>query len=125
MSSLVGVLTNRLILNLRTHDQSNDNDSLNRTTKTVVFFQRAYGGSRIAGRFQSGVDSVLGNIGAPLKVGYDLEDGEGDEHEVNRGKREHCAEDGVDPLSLGSDGTQSEREVVNEGQISLDFRSEP
>ena len=120
MSSLVGVLTNRLILNLRTHDQSNDNDSLNRTTNTVVFFQRAYGGSRIAGRFQSGVDSVLGNIGAPLRVGDGLDDGE--EDELINGSYEHSARGGMGHLRL--EITKSEREAVNGRQVFLDFSSE-
>ena len=46
-----------------------------------MFFQQAYGGSHIGGRFQSTIDSVLGNIGAPLRVDVDPEDEEEDEDE--------------------------------------------
>ena len=101
------ILTNRLILNLRTHDQSNDLS--NPTTKTDIFFRQAYGGSRIGGRFQTAIDSVLGNIGAPLRVG---EDEEPEEDESPSGE----LEDDVVPPSA---------DAVNEGRISLESRSEP
>ena len=107
MCSLEVILANRLVLNLRTHSHSHDLP--NPTTKTDMFFRQAYGGSRIDGRFQTAIDSVLGNIGAPLRVGNDPEDGE--EYEVQNPMpvedREHSVEDGVDPLSL--EGAQSER----------------
>ena len=77
ISSLEIILTNRLVLNLHMHSQSND--LTNPIIKTDIFFRQAYGGSRIDGRFQSAIDSVLGNIGAPLRVGNDPEDGEEDE----------------------------------------------
>ena len=48
-------------------------------TKTDTFFRRAYGGSRIDGGFLPAIDSVLGNIGAPLRVGDEPEDGDEDE----------------------------------------------
>ena len=68
-----------------------------------MFFQQAYGGSRIAGRFQSSIDSVLGNIGAPLKVGDEPEDDgcyDDEQFQVTSGEREHSAECAEDPLSL-------------------------
>ena len=85
------VLTNRLVLNLRTNTQPSDLS--NPTTKTDMFFQQAYGGSHVTGRFQSGIDSVLGNIGAPLRVGHDLEDRE--EDALPSGERKYPAEDGA------------------------------
>ena len=86
--------------------------------KTDIFFRRAYGGSRADGRFQSAIDSVLGNIGAPLRVGDEPEDGDEDELRVPDGEREHSTEDGAVPLSLERTQSQSEREAINEGEIS-------
>ena len=84
MCSLEVILANRLVLNLRTHSQSND--LANPTTKTDIFFRRAYGGSHVDGRFQSATDSVWGNIGAPLRVGDDAEDGGRDELQTPNGE---------------------------------------
>ena len=109
--SLEVILTNRLILNLRTHDRSSNPS--NPTTKTDIFFQQVYGGSRIAGGFQSAIDSVLGNIGAPLRVDVDPEEDEV-QNPILVEDREHSVEDGVDPPSL--EGAQSERDAANEGQ---------
>ena len=72
----------------------------------------------MCGRFQSAIDSVLGNIGAPLRVGDELEDVDEDELQVPDGEQEHSTEDGVGPLSLERIPSQSEREGVNEGEIS-------
>ena len=59
-------------------------------------------------RFQSAIDSVLGNIGGPLRVSDDLEDGEEDEVQAaaGEGDRFERADEGVDPLNM---------EAVNEG----------
>ena len=107
-SSLQVVLANRLVLNLRTHSQSNNLS--NPGTKTDVFFQQAYGGTRGAGRLQSSmIDSVLGNIGAPLRVDYDLEDGDFEVDELAAGrKREHSTEGRVDRDPSSPEGTQRE-----------------
>ena len=78
-----------------------------------MFFCQAYGGSRIAGGLQPGIDSVLGNIGAPLRVGDDQEDEEEDEFPSE--DREHTT--GMDPLSQ----IRSGRETVR----YPDFRPEP
>ena len=85
-----------------------------------MFFQQAYGGSRIGGRFQSGIDSVLGNIGAPLRVGDDSEYEEDDKF-PSRGK-ERSTEGGVNLPS--QERARSEGEAVDEGKAS-DFRSGP
>ena len=95
--SLEVILANRLVLNLRTHSHSHDLP--NPTTKTDMFFRQAYGGSRIDGRFQTAIDSVLGNIGAPLRVGdNEPEGGDGGGLQVPDGEREHRTEDGLDTL---------------------------
>ena len=120
MCSLEVILANRLVLNLRTHSHSHDLP--NPTTKTDMFFRQAYGGSRIDGRFQTAIDSVLGNIGAPLRVGNEPEDRDEDVLEVpySSGEREHYnnTEDGVDPLGLERTRSRSEQEAVNGGEIS-------
>ena len=70
-SSLEVILASRLVLNLRTHDKPNSSSP---STKTDIFFQNAYGGARDGGDRLSLMDSVLGNIGAPLRVGDEDED---------------------------------------------------
>ena len=95
------------------------NDSRNPTTKTDIFFRRAYRGSHIDSRIQSAIDSVLGNIGAPLRVGGELEnDEEDDKLQALNGEREYSPEGGADPLNLERTWSQSEREAINEGEIS-------
>ena len=112
----LSVGSSRLILNLRTYDQSNDSSN---PTKTDIFFHKAYGGSRTNDRFHSAIDSVLGNIGAPLRGGDDPEDGDDDEPQVPNGKGEHrdSTEDRADPLSPEITWSRS-KQAVNEGGIS-------
>jgi len=88
-----------------------------------MFFQQAYGGTRITSLFQSRIDSMLGNLGAPLKVGGGLEDEEMKSLQVEQ-FGEHSAENGVDPPSASLEGAVSEREAATEG-VTPDFRSEP
>ena len=117
MCSLEVILANRLVLNLRTHSQSNNLPSPN--IKTDIFFHRAYGGSHTNDRFHSAIDSVLGNIGAPLRGGDDPEDGDDDEPQVPNGKGEYrdSTEDRVDPLSPETTRSRS-NQAVNEGGLS-------
>lgn len=72
LPSLEAILTNRLVLNLRIHDKPNYPSIP--PTKMDIFFQNAYGGARNCGDHASFMDSVLGNIGAPLWVGNEDED---------------------------------------------------
>ena len=66
------ILTNHLVLNLRTHDKLHNASSL--STKMDIFFRNAYGGARNRGDRASFMDSILGNIGAPLRVGDENKD---------------------------------------------------
>ena len=73
------ILANRLVLNLRTRDKPNSSTP---STKTDIFFRNAYGGAQNPGDQPSFMGSVLGNIGAPLRVGDEDDDvyiAEGDE----------------------------------------------
>lgn len=79
---LEAILTNRLILNLRTLEKSNIS---NPSTRTDIFFHQAYGGTHGRSSF---MDSVLGNIGAPLRV-----EDENDEHENNNFEGDREAQD--------------------------------
>ena len=83
-----------------------------------MFFQQAYGGTHIAGTFQSRINSMLGNIGAPLRVGDDLEDGEKDEiqNQMPVGDHKHSIELREDPLCL--EGAQSEHHERCKVQVS-------
>ena len=61
------MLTNHLVLNLRSKGQSED--PTDPSTKTDMFFRSAYGQPEDPNNPQSIVNSILGNIGEPLRVG--------------------------------------------------------
>ena len=68
-----------------------------------AFFQNAYGGGRNLGNEASLMDSVLGNIGAPLRVSGEIKEGEN-----------YLAEwaSGVQGIELDDIHTQRTNEVV-------------
>lgn len=75
------ILANRLVLNLRSHAESERDESSVKSIQTDIFFRMAYGPTRRRGLAHTVGDSILGNIGEPLRVEeediLDVEENEG------------------------------------------------
>ena len=71
-------MTNYLILNLRSQAQAEEATTL--STKTDMFFRSAYGQSPGRNETRTIMDTILGNIGEPLRVDDENDEDNGEDN---------------------------------------------
>ena len=109
------MLTNSLVLNLRSQAQAGESTSP--STVTDTFFRSVYGQPPAGNEAQSIMDTILGNIGEPLMV-----DDEGDEM-IDEDDREESTqmEDSETFQSNSQESTQMEEMSQSDSQGHTDL----
>lgn len=110
-------MTSRLVLNLRTHDQSNGHSQVHPPAEIDMFFRVAYGRASNRDEPQSFIDTFLGNIGEPLRVddGNDQSTANDDLDQNMELNDIPAAEESQGYRELGTWGNDGEEVILNSG----------